>query len=174
MLLSKATYSWLDKAGDNLPWSNVRLGVLLKGPIASLILLCLHWGLNHKPSGSQSCTLSSRLSKVVKDFGTVLYIALLLFCVFSLPPLGLFFRWTQGAQYLEETREEIRKLATQGRGQGCSRRVVPMETDGSSSAADCWWRRGVRADRTLGGGASGFIRHLQRTAFVVDRLWIWL
>ncbi|XP_064158636.1 myotubularin-related protein 9 isoform X1 [Anguilla rostrata] len=53
---------------------------------------------------------------------------------------GLFFRWTQGAQYLEEAKEEIRNLVTQSRGRGCGRSVVPMETEGSvpsSRVVDC-------------------------------------
>ncbi|XP_061106327.1 myotubularin-related protein 9 isoform X1 [Conger conger] len=53
---------------------------------------------------------------------------------------GLFFRWTEGAQYLDEAWEEIRNLATQGRGRGCGRSVVPMETEDSvpsSRAVDC-------------------------------------
>ncbi|KAJ8289441.1 hypothetical protein GJAV_G00001350 [Gymnothorax javanicus] len=53
---------------------------------------------------------------------------------------GLFFRWTQGAEYLEEAREEICNLATQSRGKGCGLSLVPMETDDSvpsSGVVDC-------------------------------------
>ncbi|XP_061119540.1 uncharacterized protein LOC133142377 isoform X2 [Conger conger] len=41
-------------------WSNVGLKALLKGPTAALILLWLHRGLNHQPSGSQSGTSAAR------------------------------------------------------------------------------------------------------------------
>ncbi|KAI1895112.1 hypothetical protein AGOR_G00102940 [Albula goreensis] len=53
---------------------------------------------------------------------------------------GLFFRWTQDAQYLEEAREEIRNLVMQSRGRGCGRSMAPLETDGSmtpSRVVDC-------------------------------------
>ena len=38
------------------PRSNLGFNVLLKGPTAALILLWLHRGSNHKPSGPQSST----------------------------------------------------------------------------------------------------------------------
>ena len=51
----------VDKAKQGtVPRSNAGLRALLKGPTAVWILW-LHRGLNHQPSGSQSCSLAARL-----------------------------------------------------------------------------------------------------------------
>ncbi|XP_036398661.1 myotubularin-related protein 9 [Megalops cyprinoides] len=53
---------------------------------------------------------------------------------------GLFFRWTQSGQYLQEAREEIRNLVMQCCRRGCGQSAVQLEADSSipsSGVVDC-------------------------------------
>ena len=61
------TFSWLETAVHNLPWSNEGFRTLPKDPTAVYILLWLHQGLNHKSSGSQSFTLATRLQAAARS-----------------------------------------------------------------------------------------------------------
>ena len=72
MVLFKVTYSLLDQARDSPPWGNAGLRALLKGPTVVRILLWQRQGLNHQPSGAQSCTFAMVITSHVQYMGKYL------------------------------------------------------------------------------------------------------